>query len=231
MIELIQQKDDLIGSMEAINNLKQKEHARVIVISDIHGEYRALLQVIRRFGPECDAIIFCGDIERDLRNLLETAFADDDFRELIPPVMAFVRGNCDQIPMLEVETSTDDKQIKMERFRFPDRQYLTVNGQRILICHGHLESVEHGTACLYTEMRYNHCTIAVHGHTHKPANIYLMGNQYRIINPGSIHDPRDGYPATFAILTVEKDFVDTAFIETKSSLDSLGDFTVLKNFS
>jgi hypothetical protein len=37
MNSLLQQKDYLIGSKKDIERLKSKDHARVLVISDVHG--------------------------------------------------------------------------------------------------------------------------------------------------------------------------------------------------
>jgi putative phosphoesterase len=230
MISLIQQNNNLIGSLDAIEALKTKDHARVIVISDSHGNFRLLNQIVQNFGTNCDALILCGDTGKDFAELIETAFDDADFKKTVPPVIACVKGNCDT-PSVPISFCINDKPeaYANKSIVLPESQLLTVNGQNIFICHGNNEHVEYGYEAICNKMTTAKCKAAVYGHTHVPFNGFFKDN-IRIINPGSISRPRDGYPETFAILTVEKTFIDAAFIKITRSLIKHISFSVIKNF-
>ena len=208
MIELVQENNNLIGSKNDIESLACKDHARILVASDSHNHFDILLDIINRFGPTCDAFAFCGDGFGDIVNILNLAKEDDDLRKNIPPVVAFVAGNCDP--------SIYPISIK-EQFHAPSKQVLTVNGQKILIVHGHRESVDYSFNNLYFKMKSLECKTALYGHTHIAAENYI--DDFKFINPGSCSNPRGGQPQTFAILTVEKKFIDTAFIMINNDED------------
>ena len=70
MIEISQHKQNIIGASSAIAALENKDHARLLVLSDSHGRYGIVESIVRRFGSECDAIIFCGDGVSDIATLL-----------------------------------------------------------------------------------------------------------------------------------------------------------------
>ena len=215
MIELFQQTSGLIGSPEAIKALEQKDHARLLTISDSHGDYRLFARIIKEFGPNCDALIFGGDGARDLSEILEEANEREDFRKCLPSVLAFVRGNNDPhtFPLsydigkynLEARTLLKGSVI------MPYSQLLNVNGQNLYITHGHLQNIEYTYEPIAGIARENNCKTVIYGHTHIPED--LDGKDCRLINPGSISRPRGGMPATFAILTVEKTFIDAAFLK------------------
>ena len=95
MIEIIENENRLIGSLQAIEELSKKESARIIVLSDSHGNTEIFKNIVLRYGKDCDALIFCGDGASDLAHLLEEAEESEELRSSIPPVIAFVQGNCD----------------------------------------------------------------------------------------------------------------------------------------
>ena len=95
MNSLLQQKDYLIGSKKDIQALKSKDHARVLVVSDVHGKSSILLNIVKQFGKSCDALVLCGDCIYDLAELLEQGSENKDFCQLIPPIIGFVQGNGD----------------------------------------------------------------------------------------------------------------------------------------
>ena len=70
MIEISQHKQNIIGSREAIAALENKDHARLLVLSDSHGRYGLMESIVRGFGGKCDALIFCGDGVCDIAQLL-----------------------------------------------------------------------------------------------------------------------------------------------------------------
>ena len=55
------------------------------------------------------------------------------------------------------------------------------------------------------------CKTAFYGHSHIAKEENIDG--YKFVNPGSCARPRGGQPAGFAIATVEKNFVDIAFLK------------------
>ncbi len=217
MIELIQNEDSLIGSKKAIKELEKKPHARILAISDSHGNFDVFMNIIKTYGPECDAFVFCGDGIRDLGVLLETANSEKKIRSMIPPVIAFVRGNCDPSGYcVNFGISAQNKALLKKGFSentlvLPQRQTLTVNGRKFYIAHGHNECVDWTFNELGLNMQLEKCSDAFYGHTHV-AREDREGN-YKFVNPGSCSRPRGGQPAGFAIVTVEKDFSDTAFIK------------------
>ncbi|MCR4743179.1 MAG: YfcE family phosphodiesterase [Treponema sp.] len=218
MTSFVQNEDKLIASPQALKDLEKKDQARLLISSDSHGDYKILQSIIRQFGPDCDAFIFCGDGAGDIAKLLESARGDGDLAKAIPPVMAFVRGNCDP----DLYPLSDAKYLK-----FPDYQTLNVNGQKILITHGHNAGVNFGLQNLAYSMQLQESKLAFYGHTH----IARQDNfgEYKIVNPGSCSKPRGGQAAGFAIATLGKNFVDIAFIKIISSGGECKSFEVLKN--
>ena len=67
-------------------------------------------------------------------------------------------------------------------------------------------------------MQVSECNTAFYGHTHVAREENFKN--FKIVNPGSCSRPRGGQSAGFAIATVEKTFVDIAFI--KMEMDSSG---------
>lgn len=206
MIELIQHHHNLIGSAEAISALAEKDHGRILVASDSHNHFGILLGILKQFGPSCDAFAFCGDGFSDIAHIFAMAKEDEEIKNIIPPVIAFVGGNCDP--------SIYPISLK-EQLTAPVKQVLTVNGQNILIVHGHREGVDFGFNKLGLEMKFSNCKTAFFGHTHIAEEVVIKNNKF--INPGSCSSPRGGQPPSFAILTVEKTFTDTAFIKINNA--------------
>ena len=206
MIEISQHKQNIIGARAAITALEAKDHARLLVISDSHGRYPVFESIVRGFGAECDALIFCGDGVADIATLLYKQKADKKLAECVPPVIAAVRGNCDP----------SSYPLDSGSLYFSEMIELTVNGRGILVTHGHNQGVDYGVENLGLEMQVSECHTAFYGHTHvaREENI----KSFKFVNPGSCARPRGGQPAGFAIATVEKDFVDVAFITTEGEI-------------
>jgi putative phosphoesterase len=217
MITLQQNSNYLIGSLEDIAALETKEQARILTISDSHGDWRGLMRIVKQFGPTCDALVITGDCWRDLEELLELADEDDAVRQVIPPVLGFVRGNGDPsyfaVSYDIGKANTNARTLPKGSVIMPDRLVLTANGQQILFVHGHMEGVDYGYNKLGLDAKMLGAHYAVHGHTHIP--VFEQRGDFTFINPGSISRPRGGSPASFAILTVEKTFVDAAFLKIK----------------
>lgn len=219
MILLQQNSDCLIGSRQDISALETKENARILTISDTHGDSSGLVKIIQRFGPDCDGLMIAGDCSRDLQDVLETANIDKEFRAAIPPVLAFVRGNGDPeyFPVNYDIYENDSEKLSHPKncVYMPTSVLLTVNEQKLFLCHGHLHGVDYGYGKLGLESKLRNAKCAVYGHTHIAENINIDG--YTFVNPGSISRPRGGQPKCFSILTIGKNFIDTAFLKINDS--------------
>lgn len=210
MLELIQKNNGLIGSDQAINALEKKDSARILVISDSHGYPNTLFNILIQYSPNCDALFFMGDGLGDIANILEKAHSDENFRQILPSVFAFVQGNNDSATFpisFEIKKNSNDK---FHSIYAPQKQIVKVNNKNLVLVHGHRQSVYYGNVSLLEEAEFSDAKAVFFGHTHIPfeektKNVYL-------INPGSCSLPRGGNPPSFAISTIEKGFIDTAFI-------------------
>ncbi|MDR2897183.1 MAG: metallophosphoesterase [Spirochaetaceae bacterium] len=193
MNDLCQIDSLLIGSREAAEELEQKESARLLVVSDSHGKTDVLEGIIKKFGPDCDALIFSGDGCWDIASCLEKAYTNTALKEALPPVLALARGNGDEE---QYRVITDDGT------GFPmyvtDRQILKAAGRKIFITHGHRQRVEYGTNALLASSEVLDCDLVFFGHTHRPY-MYEEKNSL-LLNPGSCARPRGGVPPTIAIV-------------------------------
>lgn len=228
MITLLQNSDYIIGSQKAIDDLAVKAQARLLTLSDSHGDWRGLMRIVKRFGPDCDALILAGDCWRDLAELLELANEDPAIQEVIPPVLGFVRGNGDpsNFPVsYDIgKNNSNARTLPKGSVLMPEKLLLTVNGQKLLMVHGHMEGVDYGYNKLGLDAKMLGTNIAVHGHTHIP--VCEQRGDFTFINPGSISRPRGGSPASFAILTVEKDFVDAAFLKINDNMGEADSYSL-----
>ena len=228
MIELIQNSDYLIGSQSDIMALAVKEQARILTISDSHGDWRGLMRIVKQFGPTCDALVITGDCWRDLEELLELADEDQSVQEVIPPVLGFVRGNGDPsyfaVSYDIGKNNPNARTLPKGSVVMPPSLVLTANGQQILFVHGHMEGVDFGYNKLGLDAKIQGIHYAVHGHTHVPT--FEQRGDFTFINPGSISRPRGGSPASFAILTVEKTFVDAAFLRINDPMGEEGSYMI-----
>ncbi|MCR4948985.1 MAG: YfcE family phosphodiesterase [Treponema sp.] len=206
MIEISQHKQNVIGSREAIAALENKDHARLLVLSDSHGKYSTMESIVRGYGAECDALIFCGDGVCDIAQLLYMAKTDKKLMACVPPVIAAVRGNCDP----------GSYPLDKGTLYFSEMIELKVNGTGILISHGHMQNVDYGVETLGLEMQVSGCSTGFYGHTHVASEDNFRN--FKIVNPGSCARPRGGQQAGFAIATVENTFVDIAFITTEGRI-------------
>lgn len=210
---ITQEVHNLIGTKADIEALAKKEHARVLVLSDTHGHYDLMEQIVRRYGKDCDALGFCGDGAGDLAMLLFNSQKDKDLKASIPPVIAFVQGNGDpaSYPLASGGSLT-----------IPESQVLTVNGRNLMFVHGHREGIDFGLDNYGLEMQVSNCKVGFFGHTHIAYEENLDG--FKFVNPGSVGRPRGGQPNCFAIATVEKNFVDVNYIKVGINLNGEKDF-------
>ena len=228
MIKLTQNSSFLIGSPDAIEALKTKKQARLLTISDCHGQWRGLVRIVKQFGPTCDALLLLGDCWRDLNELLEKANEDEAFNKLVPPVIAFVRGNGDPLSFPVCydigRNNPNARTLPKGTVLIPEQLLLEVYGHKILMVHGHMQGVDYGYNKLGLDAKLNGASIALHGHTHIP--VFEQRGDFTFINPGSTSRPRGGSPASFAILTVEENFVDAAFLRINDPFGEDGSYTL-----
>ena len=157
-----------------------------LIISDIHGSYQRLKDVLET-PYEFDSIILVGDLMyHGPRNpILEDynpAKVADILNNLNKPIIA-VRGNC-------------DSEVDQMLLKFPMMQDYTVlyNGlKNVFLTHGHIVEPK--------EAHTTHSDIFISGHTHLPG--FTQDGTTLCINPGSISLPKDGHPNTYAILKEE----------------------------
>ena len=129
---------------------------KILVVSDTHGDVRALLDAVSRESG-CAMIIHLGDGERDTGPL---AYLPN------PKPLIQVRGNCDFYSDLPESVVTNE------------------GGKTIYCTHGHTQMVKYGPAMLRQTASEKHADIALYGHTHVPVQTYEDGMY--LCNPGSL---------------------------------------------
>ena len=129
---------------------------RVLVVSDVHGDFRGLCQAIEQ-QPTAKTVFFLGDGLRQA----------EDAADLYPDRTFYtVPGNCD--------FGADAIPIRQE----------TVGGKRFYFTHGHRHDVKYTLYRLELAAREAEADIALFGHTHNPYEEYVDG--LYLFNPGSL---------------------------------------------
>ena len=196
MNALVQHYSQLLGSDKDIEDLAKAEKAKLLVISDSHGNNKVTESIIRGFGQDCQALIFTGDGIWDILITLKMASVDKNLYTALPPVIGLVRGNGDY-DTYTLFNNNDNTPVQIS-----DTQYLTAASHKILFMHGHRHSVDFSTEALFKTATASNADIVFFGHTHRP---YIREkNQILILNPGSCSRPRGGFPPSFAVVTLSK---------------------------
>ena len=146
---------------------------RIIAFSDSHRHAKNVRQLFEQTYLTTDLYIFLGDGEGDLDEILNIY---PDRRILISA------GNCDYC--------SKDPQIGITE----------VCGKRIVYCHGHMQHVGFGLSGLMKLADDNDADIVLFGHTHERRCDYINGVYY--INPGSLGQPRDCLPPSYAAIDI-----------------------------
>ena len=149
---------------------------KLLVVSDIHGRYERLSELMDRHR-DIDALIFLGDGLADLER------ADAYSRGF---TVFAVKGNCDGFSM-------------RLRSAAPEETSFTLDGYRFFILHGHTRGVKYSLTNAIYAAREREADILLFGHTHEPLDKYLPeGEEYsldkplRVFNPGSLGASGDG---------------------------------------
>ena len=157
---------------------------KILVISDTHGDITHAEKAIRA-NKGIDLIIHLGDYFRDAQKLSEI-FPD------IP--MEYIYGNSDFM----VGDAMAEK-------------LLEVCGKRIFITHGHRYSVKWDYEKLYAKAQEQHADILLFGHTHIPE--IIQKDNYYIVNPGSISEPRGISEESYAIIEIADGRINPAIYQ------------------
>ena len=190
MNSLVQVRTGLVGSGTDIENLASAKRATILVLSDIHcDDFELLLEILRQFGADSDALVYCGDGIRDFARLFGEASADEKIRQTIPPVVAFARGNGDY----------NEYSCGSIRFDVPDYITFKAAGRTIFATHGHLFGVDFGTDHLCSVASASKASLVFYGHTHCPYK--KIQDNVVVLNPGSVARPRNGSRPSFAVVT------------------------------
>ena len=150
---------------------------KCVVVSDTHGDNRAMLEVIEREKP-FDTLIHCGDVEGDLESILGTQTFG----------YFSVAGNCDVF--------TDAPKEKDVKFGL----------WNVFVTHGHLYNVRFGRERLVRAGQSRKAHVILYGHTHMPIVYEDERTGILVVNPGSLSRPRQ-FPGkkTYAVLTISAD--------------------------
>ena len=219
MITLKQTERCLLGAKRDIDSLAKKESARILVLSDSHGQRELFRLIVEKAGSSCDALVFCGDGAGDFVSCMDDAASDAAFAEFVPPVAAFVEGNgdADRFPVRFNPAGKKSSDVFYELI-IPKRQILQAAGHVIYAVHGHEQGAYYGTDALERECEAAGADIALYGHTHIAAEIR---RSVYIVNPGSISYPRSLTPPSFAVLELDGKNSNAVFYRIDAHLDGV----------
>ncbi|MFA6855994.1 MAG: YfcE family phosphodiesterase [Treponema sp.] len=219
MITLKQSEHNLIGSEKDIADLAVKKSAHILVISDSHGQRDLFRCIVKKMGPLCDALVFCGDGVGDFVSCMNNAASDKIYAASVPPVVAFVEGNgdSDRFPVCFNPGEKKDDSVYHE-LAIPRRQIFSASGHTIYVVHGHEQGVYYGIELLKKEAETEGADIVLYGHTHIADE--TRGNVY-MVNPGSPSHPRAGTPSSFAVLELDGLNINTVFYHIAGTLQGL----------
>ena len=157
--------------------MNDKTNYRILVISDTHGDYRRMNDVIKKEYP-FDILIHCGDAQLGLDAVLERR---NDYE------LYAVKGNCDTFANL------------------PYVMTPRVGGTRLYLTHGHRLDVDYSMNPIIKEALRDKAGVVIFGHTHHPFLRFLEDENMLLLNPGSLKLPRQ-YPRipTYALLEIKE---------------------------
>lgn len=194
---------------------------KILLISDIHGNYPALAALTDAFDPAAyDLICNCGD------STVYAPFANETINWLRQYRVTSIRGNTDDkiIKLLKGKTfkkpGKPEKRIMYtstaEALSAKNRRYLlSLKKRRIISLEDITLGMFHGSPADHDEFLFSstpdsrftdlstqtECDIIVTGHSHSPFHKHINGVHF--INPGSVGRMFDGNPElSFAELTL-----------------------------
>ena len=159
---------------------------KILICSDIHGDYEAARKTIDIFEEEeCDRLVILGDVlYHGPRNDLPDGYAPKRVITLLNEYkdkILCVRGNCD----------TEVDQMVLCFPVLADYAFLVDGDVRFFLTHGHRFNLDNLPPISAGD-------VLLHGHTHV-LKIERFGNNNYYINPGSVSLPKENNPKTLAI--------------------------------
>ncbi len=154
---------------------------RIYLISDTHGRIDKAMEIYQTL-EDIDLIIHLGDHWNDAKRMKD---------QLNVPLLS-VKGNMDG------SFSRDGYHI------------LDTDFGKILLAHGHMESVKQSYENIIYKAESLQCRAAFFGHTHIP--LFLEAEGIYLLNPGSLSLPAGGRKGSYAVATVTENSIDAAII-------------------
>ena len=196
---LVQQENFILASQTALEDLANKQSARVLVVSDSHENFNVLFDIIETFGSSCDAFVFCGDGIEDVAVLIGKAFNDKKTKFYLPNVIAFCRGNCDaENYPLDFASTDENRENDAKILKCPFSEEFIAAGRKIFVTHGHKYGITSSVDSLLSKATEKNSDIVFYGHTHVPHCEEINGILF--LNPGSCSMPRSTDIPSFAIV-------------------------------
>lgn len=159
---------------------------KYLFASDIHGSAYYCRKLLDAFREEqAERLVLLGDLlYHGPRNDLPREYAPKEVIALLnehKSKIYAVRGNC--------EAEVD--QMVLEFPVMADYCILSVDGRTFYATHGHIYNQDNLPPLQEGD-------ILIHGHTHVLKAQQMDG--YILLNPGSVSIPKEGNPATYAVL-------------------------------
>jgi len=158
---------------------------KLLIISDIHGNYDVLNKIIN--NEDFDYLVILGDLFSYDYNKSKSLMIIDLLKKYINK-MILIKGNCDNTILYS----------NLEKYSF-DIVTLPFNNKQVTFTHGHLYNKYN--------MPSNHGSIIITGHTHTPSLYEEKNIVY--LNPGSISYPRKSIYKTYATFTENEIVIKT----------------------
>lgn len=158
----------------------------LLIVSDNHMKKDGLASVLARYADEVDYFLHCGDSNLEHNDSVMRPFI-------------CVKGNTDVM-----QQYPEDAVVPL------------LNGQNVLIVHGHRHRVSINTDELLkaASLYQSEPEILLYGHTHC-VDVQLRDGRL-IVNPGSISSPRDGIVPTYAKLLITPEAYDVQIFNAKT---------------
>jgi len=148
----------------------------ILVMSDTHGNYKAVQQLLDTYLKHVSAVIHLGDITQDLISHNKTGL--ENFH--------IVNGNVDFMGNPDYE-----------------ERVIELSGKKIFITHGHRYSVKSGLDNLVYKAQELGVNACLFGHTHQ--QIMFKQDGILFLNPGSPTYPRVGSEKGYALLRISEE--------------------------
>ena len=155
---------------------------KIAVISDTHGKTHNYHLLIK-YTDGCDMIAHLGDYVSDAADIAERTGKE----------VVSVKGNGDYYTNVPLE------------------RIININGEKLLLLHGHSAGVKRGLAQLAARAKECGVQTALYGHTHIPAIDRVGG--ILLINPGSLGEPRMLRRASLAVIEIRDGSIKPMIIE------------------